>query len=95
MPGKTHYIADALSRAPLFEASDLNDMTIDSARTCVAVTDPRQLDMILDSIDSEYRALRSDVLSGKRSSHMSSHLKSIFDQLSTDGDWCTWTARKR
>ena len=37
VPGNSHYIADALSRAPLFDppVSDEQEFTIDTARTCL------------------------------------------------------------
>ena len=37
VPGNSHYIADALSRAPLFDPplSDEQEFTIDTARTCL------------------------------------------------------------
>ena len=33
--GKTHYIADALSRAPVFGPSEEEDITIDCAFSCL------------------------------------------------------------
>ena len=38
-PGKTHLIADALSRAPLFAAKDLPALEIDTAITCLSMYD--------------------------------------------------------
>ena len=37
-PGKTHLIADALSRAPMFAPKDLSGLEIDTAITCLSVT---------------------------------------------------------
>ena len=49
--GKSHHIADALSRAPLFQPADLDDMVIDTARTCLVTVDGKQNEFvaILDS----------------------------------------------
>ena len=52
-PGKTHLIADALSRAPLFAPKDLS---------CLSVTSSSSLDIIFSTIDEDYRLLLSDVL---------------------------------
>ena len=40
--GKSHHIADALSRAPLFQPADLDDMIIDTACTCSVTVDGEQ-----------------------------------------------------
>ena len=53
--GKSHHIADALSRAPLFQPADLDDMIIDTARTCLVTVEQKksELTAILDSMDSD------------------------------------------
>ena len=50
-PGKTHLIADALSRAPLFSPQDLPDLEIDTAITCLSATSSSSLDIIYSAID--------------------------------------------
>jgi hypothetical protein len=86
VPGKTHYIADALSRSPVFDASDLSDMTIDTARTCLSETSPGGLSEILDNIDGDYRNLREDVMKGEIKSDRSIQFKSMFHRLSVDNE---------
>ena len=40
--GKSHHIPDALSRAPLFQLADLDNMVIDTARTCLVTVDGKK-----------------------------------------------------
>ena len=86
--GKSHHIADALSRAPLFQPADLDDMIIDTARTCLVTVDGKQNEFtaILDSMDSDYVLLKNDVLNGTMNSRYAIQLKSVFDNLSVDGE---------
>ena len=64
--GKSHHIADALSLAPLFQPADLDDMIIDTARTCLVTVDEKQNEFtaILDSKDSDYVLMKYDILDG-------------------------------
>ena len=71
-PGKTHLIADALSRAPLFEAKDLPGLEIDTAITCLSMTSSVSLDIIYSAIDDDYCLLLSDVTNG--TNHSTTHL---------------------
>ena len=64
VPGKSHLIADALSRAPLFAPEEVEDIAIDTARVCLAKMAHNQLDVIFDAIDSDYVKLRQDVCEG-------------------------------
>ena len=55
--GKSHHIADALSRAPLFAGpEEEEELSIDTARTCLTqvVEKNPELRMILDGLDSDY-----------------------------------------
>ena len=56
VPGKSHHIADALSRAPLFSPEETDDMYIDSARAYMTQVPAmeQELNSVLDSIDSDY-----------------------------------------
>ena len=85
-PDKTHLIADALSRVPLFTAQDLPGLEIDTAITCLSATSSTSLEIIYSSIDEDYRLLLSDVRNGTYFSKYSSNLKSDSDSLSlSDG----------
>ena len=90
VPGKSHFIADALSRAPLFSppSHDKDEFTIDTARSCLTqlVEKNHELKLILDSLDSDYVQFRKDIVNGSVSSAYSSQMKSVFDQLSADDD---------
>ena len=90
VPGKSHFIADALSRAPLFSppVPDEEEFTIDTARSCLTqvVEKNNELKLILDSLDSDYVQFRKDVMTGSFSSVYSNQMKSVFDQLSVDDE---------
>ena len=90
VPGKSHYIADTLSRAPLFDppVSDEDEFTIDTARTCLTqlVEKNHELKLILDSLNADNSQFRRDVIEGTSLSLYSSQLKSVAGQLSTDED---------
>ena len=85
VPGKTHYFADALSRAPLFSLQEQPDLEIDIAITCLAATSHPSMNVISRAID-DYRALVQDVLNGTSSFTYSRSLKSEMASLSiSDG----------
>ena len=94
VPGKSHYIADALSRAPLFAPQEDEDLDIDSARSCLTATKGDSLRLILDNINSDYCDLRNDVLQGKTTCSYSNQLKSLMPQLSVDGELVYLDARR-
>ena len=84
--GKSHLIADALSRAPLFAPEEVEDIAIDTARVCLTRSSSNQLNIIFDAIDSDYVKLRQDVHDGTFSSVYANQLKSVMSQLRVDED---------
>ena len=88
VPGNSHHIADALSRAPLFSPEETDDMYIDSARAYMTQVPAleQELNSVLDSIDSDYVKFRHDVLNGTMHSPCSQQMKSVFGQLSVDDE---------
>ena len=86
MAGKGHHFADALSHAPLFHPADLDDMIIDTARTCLVTVEGKQIELsaILDSMDSDYVLLKNGVLNGTMYSRYATQLKAVFDHISVE-----------
>ena len=64
VPGKTHRIADALSRAPLFSPEETDDMRVDTTRACLATTPGMaiELDILLNAVDADNIKLKHDIL---------------------------------
>ena len=86
VPGKTHFIADALSRAPLFAPEELPDLEIDTAISCLAMTSQPSLNVVYAAIDDEYKNLIVDVKNNTCVSDYSRALKGNIDNLSvSDG----------
>ena len=88
VPGKSHHIADALSRAPLFSPEETDDIYMDSAMAYMTQVPAmeQELNSVLDSIDSDYVKFRHHVLNGTISSLYSHQLKSVFGQLSVEDE---------
>ena len=88
VPGKSHYIAVALSRAHLFPppVPDEEEFSIDTVRSCLTQIWKKnnELRLILDSLDADYLQFIKDVISGTCMSPYSSQLKSVAGQLSAD-----------
>ena len=62
VPGKTHNIADALSRAPIFPGTDELDIQIDTALAYLAATKDPALNIVHESIDQDYQQCITDII---------------------------------
>ena len=86
MPGKTHYIADALSRYPVFGPYEM-ELPIDDIATCFRVHRLLSLDDITSSVDDEYANLVAFVQGRQRYNntekpHIARLFRSVMDDLS-------------
>ena len=73
VPGKSHHIADALSRAPWFaEPEEEEELSIDTARTCLTqvVEKNPELRVILEGFDSDYTQFRRDIVEDTVCEHL-------------------------
>ena len=82
VPIKTHLIANALSRAPLFALEQLPRLEIDTAILCLSQTSQLAIRLIYDAVDDDYRQLVEDIKSGTAFSTYSQFLKGSLDILS-------------
>ena len=80
--GKTHYIADALSRAPLFVPEDDPDMVVDTALTALAITDDPAFRIIQQNIDPDYIQCMNDIMGETERSSLIKKLSNIRKRLS-------------
>ena len=83
---KNHQIADALSRAQLFEPEEEPDILIDTALTCLCVTNDPSYPVLLDNIDPDYKLCCTDIINSTSHSSMIQKLSTIKDRLSVQGD---------
>ena len=77
VPGKTHNITDALSRAPIFLGSDDMDIQIDTALAHLVTTSDPALKVINECIDQDYTQCIIDIREGTNRSHLIQQLKNI------------------
>ena len=83
VPGKTHWIADALSRAPLFSAQE-EGIDIDTAFSCLTMTQDPAINIILSNIDSDYVQCKEDIMNGTENLDLIKFMKGLKDQLSIE-----------
>ena len=84
--GKTHMIADALSRAPVFQPEEDGNEAIDKAIRCLQTTESNELADIAEAIDDKYNSILQAVKSDANfkllpSHHPARQLLSISTQL--------------
>ena len=84
VPGKTHYIADALSRYSVFGPHEM-ELPIDDIATCFRVHGLMTLDDILSSVDEDYTNLISFVQGQQRFKHAEqAHIAKLFRNVMND-----------
>ena len=84
VPGKTHLIADSLSRAPAFEPEGCQNLTIDTAVTCLE-ENPALLEIVA-CIDRSYRLIAYTLKNGLeanklKAKHPAAQYKKIWSWL--------------
>ena len=62
--GKSHYIADALSRAPVFDPHE-EELTVDCAINCLRVTDSKAISILDEIRGEEYKQLINCIISDR------------------------------
>ena len=55
VPGKTHNMADTLSRSPIFPGTDELDIQIDTALAYLVATKDPALNIVHEAIDQDYQ----------------------------------------
>ena len=92
MPGKTHLIADALSRAPVFSPPEAEVININVSLANKLASDPA-LQMFFDAAvkDFDYSSVINAIVDGKHPStlppnHPARNFRSIWDDLSVLDD---------
>jgi transposase InsO family protein len=86
VPGKTHEIADALSRHPVFQPDDSTSEYVNTNLVCNVMSDPA-LAVFFDAIDDDYLAVASAVRKGRKvkslpPTHPARLFSSVWDRLS-------------
>ena len=84
--GKTHLIADALSRAPLFAPEEQPGSEIDTAISCLSQTFHPSICLIYEAVDDNYCLFLDDVKNSTSLSSYSRSLKGASDILSVSKD---------
>ena len=83
VPGKSHDITDALSRAPIFSVSDDLDIQVDTALAHLTTARNPALSIIYEAVDEDYKQCIIDIESNTATSTLSQQLKSVKGDVST------------
>ncbi|MEL6359074.1 MAG: DDE-type integrase/transposase/recombinase, partial [Bacteroidota bacterium] len=94
VPGKTHLIADALSRAPVFQPSDDDELPIDTAISCLSSTQSSLLASLTSKKDADYKLLLLDVQDGSQNSNYIKQLQGVKERLSVLEDLVLLDAKR-
>ena len=85
VPGKTHYIADALSRYPVFQP-EADHIPTEDAVVCLQATANTSLKCITSAIDSTYSEITDFLQSNRNQIPIGHHItpyKNMIERLST------------
>ena len=86
VPGKMHDIADTLSRASLFAPEEDSVLQVDTALSCLTITQDPAMSVISDNIDEDYRQCCDDILNSTFKSPLMTILKNLRSRLSVNND---------
>ena len=81
VPGITHNIAEALSRAPIFSGTDKLNIQIDMALAYLIATRDPALNIVHEAIDQDYQQCMADIIEDTVISRLS-QLKSVKGDIS-------------
>ena len=84
--GKSHRIADALSRAPVFPPDEEIDLQVDTALTCLLATCDPALSIVKYHIDENYKRFVKDIQCGSMTSEMCNFYATMKDRLSVQDE---------
>ena len=82
VPGKTHLIADALSRAPLFKPKEHPDLEVDTVLSCLTITKDPSIHIITHNINDNYELSVTDLLNRTNNSKYLHRLSRLRGRLS-------------
>ena len=82
VPGKNHQIADALSRAPFFAPEEEEDITIDTALTCLCMTQNPAYRVLQQHIDDDYILCTTNIMNNTSKSSLIQTLSGVWNRLS-------------
>ena len=82
VPGKNHQITDTLSQAPFFAPEEESNITIDTALTCLCMTQDPAYHMLQPHIDDDYILCTTDIMNNTSKSSLIQTLSGVRNRLS-------------